>query len=215
MQNIRRMSKRVFIGFFLGGLILSFLSPFLVVAAMSLCKGAIGPTPDWVGAIVLPLLVFFALCSALAVIVFIYDMWRSIQDGHAHTSPGLAFALLLIPVFNVYWVFQALWGLAKDYNAYIRRYHVGTPPLREGLFLTTSITFSLSYLPTVIGLLGLLLHFTGLGAFFLAGPGASFLAVLGAISFVGTLAGLANLVIIPIIMSKGCDASNAIRNVAA
>jgi hypothetical protein len=201
------MSKGVFIGFFLGGLILSFLSPFLAAAVMSLFKGAIGATPDWVGAIVLPLLVFFAFCSALAVVVFIYDMWRSIQDGHARTSPGLAFALLLIPVFNVYWVFQALWGLAKDYNAYIRRYHIGTPPLPEGLFLTASITFSLSYLPILFGLIGILLYWAGISA--------GFSAVVGAISLVGNLAGWANLVIIPIIMSRGCNASNAIRNVAA
>ncbi|HUT04354.1 MAG TPA: hypothetical protein VM163_10740 [bacterium] len=143
----------------------------------------------------------------MAVIVFIIDMWRSIQDGHARTSPGLAFALLLIPVFNVYWAFQALWGLARDYNAYIRRYHVRTPALPEGLFLTASITFSLSYLPKILRLLGLLIDF--------APGGGTLNTVTGSILLVSRLASLANLVIIPIIISRGCDAANAIRQVAA
>lgn len=208
MENIRPMSKRIFIGFFLGGLILSFLAPLLLAVLMSLLKGVIDTVSiSLVGAVAFLLRPFFLLCSALAVIVFIYDMWRSIQDGHARTSPGLAFLLLLVPVFNIYWAFQALWGLAKDHNGYIRRYHVNTPPLSEGLFLTASITFSLSYLPTVTQILGLLLISSD--------AAAGFLAVLGLVSVAGSVAGLANLVIIPIIMSKGCDASNAIRNVAA
>ena len=223
MENIRRMSKVFFISCFLGGQVLGTVMSVLVMVIMPAlltsllskpCSGGACAVSDeglTTAELLLPLAlspgIFFLLCSALAVIIFIVDMWRSIQDGHARTSPGLAFALLLIPVFNIYWAFQALWGLAKDYNAYIRRYHVRTPALPEGLFLTASITFSLSYLPTILRLLGLLVDST-------PGSGALY-AVICALSVAGNLAGLANLIIIPIIMSKGCDAANAIRQVAA
>lgn len=208
MQNVRRMSKGVFIGFFLAGLIVSFASRLLETEALPLFGRPIGTMVPWPMFLVVGSVgAFFLYGSALAVIIFIYDMWRSIQDRHARTSPGLALALLLIPVFNIYWAFQALWGLAKDYNGYIRRYHVNTPPLPEGLFLTASITFSVSYLPVLFRLIGSLLDWAGLSA--------GFTAVLGGISIAANLAGWANLVIIPIVMSRGCDASNAIRNVAA
>ena len=48
--------------------------------------------------------------------VFWYKVWVSIQDGHARTTPGKAIGFMFIPFFNGYWLFQSIWGFAKDYN---------------------------------------------------------------------------------------------------
>ena len=45
----------------------------------------------------------------------------------------------VIPFFQLYWLFQAYWGYAKDYNSYISRYDISTSRLPEGLFLAYCI----------------------------------------------------------------------------
>ena len=74
--------------------------------------------------------------GAIAMLVLWYKMWAAIQDGHARTTPEKAILLLFIPVFNIYWAFQAIWGWAKDYNAYTARHGLtNAPKMPEGLFL--------------------------------------------------------------------------------
>ena len=68
-----------------------------------------------------------------------YKAWASIQDGHARTTPGKAIGFLFIPIFNLYWLFQAFWGFAKDCNSYIDRKGLSISKLPEELFLTFSI----------------------------------------------------------------------------
>lgn len=80
-------------------------------------------------------------------LVFCYKMWASIQDGHARTSPGKAIGFLFIPLFNVYWVFQVIWGFSKDYNAYVDRYAINTKKLAEGLFLACCILPFTAWIP--------------------------------------------------------------------
>src|SRR5215472_4189380 len=50
-----------------------------------------------------------SLYGGIALLVLIYQMWQSIQDGHARTTPGKAVGFLFIPFFNLYWMFQAVW----------------------------------------------------------------------------------------------------------
>ena len=68
-----------------------------------------------------------------------FNAWASIQDGHARTTPGKAIGFLFIPFYNLYWIFQAFWGFAKDYNSYIARHKVVVSRLPEGLFLSLCI----------------------------------------------------------------------------
>ncbi|MEW6096676.1 MAG: hypothetical protein AB1567_09145 [bacterium] len=80
-----------------------------------------------------------------------YKAWASIQDGFARTTPGKAVGFLFIPFYNFYWIFQVIWGFAKDYNSYIDRHGVSASKLPEGLFLSSCI---LSVLGIVLGILG-------------------------------------------------------------
>jgi len=77
--------------------------------------------------------------AAIVGLVLTYKAWASIQDGHARTTPGRAVGFAFIPIYNLYWIFQAIWGFAKDYNSYIARHEVVTARLPEGLFLSFCI----------------------------------------------------------------------------
>ena len=62
---------------------------------------------------------FIPLIAGLVIgCILLYRYWRVIQDGKARTSPGKAVGFCFIPLFNLYWIFVALVGLAKDMNAY-------------------------------------------------------------------------------------------------
>ncbi|MEO8434990.1 MAG: hypothetical protein ABI596_08855 [Pyrinomonadaceae bacterium] len=78
-----------------------------------------------------------------------YKGWKAIRDGHARTTPARAVGFLLIPVFNGYWMFQAIWGFAKDYNTFIDRHSIDTRRLPEKLFLAYVITILLWAIPGV------------------------------------------------------------------
>jgi len=98
---------------------------------------------------------------AVVLLTLIYKMWAAIQDEHARTTPGKAVGFLFIPVFNFYWVFQALWGFAQDYNRYLARHGLNLRKLPEGLFLTLAI---LSWIPIVSLIIGPILAAKACGA---------------------------------------------------
>ena len=81
--------------------------------------------------------------------IYVYRMWKMIQDGHARTTPGKAVGFSFIPFFNFYWVFQALWGWSKDYNSFIQRNAISAPRMPEGLFLTWAIIIIPASLPLI------------------------------------------------------------------
>ena len=100
---------------------------------------------------------FFALLaivggSVYSVVVYyvlLYKAWSSIQDGHARTTPAQAVGFMFIPFFNVYWMFQAIWGFAVDYNKYIERHRLAVSRLPDGLFLTANILHFAMIIPFV------------------------------------------------------------------
>lgn len=91
------------------------------------------------------------LYGAVVMAVLQYKMWAAIQDGSARTTPGKVIGFMFIPLFNFYWMFQVLWGFAKDYNAYIQRHSIKANTLPEGLFLTMCILTFTGFIP-VLGL---------------------------------------------------------------
>lgn len=163
-----RLSKAFYLGSIAGGagVGLGFIMlGYLMMAAEEPEAGlglmALGMVPALYGAVIL-----YVLC---------YKMWQAIQDAHARTTPGKAVGFLFIPFYNFYWMFQAFWGFAKDYNAFAARYAINAPRLPEGLFLAYPI-----------------------------------LAIAGMIPCIGILAGLAQYVVTLMMVSKICDAVNAI-----
>ncbi len=106
-----------------------------------------------IGLIVIGVLVM--IYAVITLFRLYYKMWEAIQDGYARTTPGKAVGFLFIPFFNLYWMFQALWGYSKDYNSFIGRHSIVAEPLPETLFLISCILSIVSCIPYIGALAGL------------------------------------------------------------
>lgn len=97
--------------------------------------------------------VFVGFGVLVAAVVFQYmllhGLWRTVQDGGARTTPGKAVGFLFIPLFNVYWMFVAHYGLAQELNRVIEREGTGVVKPSEGLALTFCILFCSTAIPLV------------------------------------------------------------------
>ena len=78
--------------------------------------------------------------------LFLYSFWRIIQDGEARTTPAKAAGFLLIPLYNLYWIFVSFCGLAVDMNKYTRTRSIPAPIINEQLALTVCILTCLGVL---------------------------------------------------------------------
>ncbi|MCB9837880.1 MAG: hypothetical protein H6813_00940 [Phycisphaeraceae bacterium] len=101
--------------------------------------------------IILSLLGFPAIiASAVFAAIFMYRAWDQIQDGQARTSPALAVGLSFVPLFNFYWVYISVWGLAKDINLYTERHNIAAPKVNEALALGMCVLMSVGLLAGLI-----------------------------------------------------------------
>ncbi len=104
--------------------------------------------------------------------VFWYRAWETIQDGQARTTPGKAVGFLFIPLYNLYWMFEAVRGFAVDYNEYVHRHHITAPRLSVGLFTTACIlqigNIVIQFVPIVNLLYGAILYVLWLPVLFSA-----------------------------------------------
>jgi len=81
--------------------------------------------------------------------ILLYRFWKLIQDGIARTTPGVAVGFCFIPFFNIYWLYAAYVGLAKDINQYSRERSINGPFVNEGLALTWYVLSIVSIIPYV------------------------------------------------------------------
>jgi len=90
------------------------------------------------------------IALAIMTCMYVYRMWKMIQDGHARTTPGKAVGFMFIPLFSLYWIFVVYHGWSQDYNAFIVRHgRQGAPEVKEGLFLAMPILALCSIVPFV------------------------------------------------------------------
>lgn len=176
-----RMSKVFYLGSILG-------APVVGVAIIALgFMGAMGGAASgseaaaqagigaMMGSIGLAWIAF--LYGMVIQLVMIYKAWSAIQDGHARTTPGKAAGFMLIPLFNIYWIFQAIYGFAQDYNKFIARHSKRVPALDEKLFLAYPIAILACIVPLVN---------------FLAAPASLVLAIIVAIKMIDAVNALAD-----------------------
>ena len=180
---MKRLSKAFFLGSYLGGTIATWIIAWVLWAYLwidydwSYYDSYIDvEEPAWWFILPALLIIPIAIFVFVVVCVFIHKAWASIQDGHVRTGPCKALGFLFIPFFNFYWIFQAVWGFAVDFNKYTARNNVSAAPrLPEGLFLAYSILYVAAIIP-----------------------------------FVGIAISIANFIIGAILISKVCDAVNAL-----
>ncbi len=87
------------------------------------------------------------LAGMILLLIFLYKAWNLVQDGRARTTPGRAIGFLLIPFFNLYWVFVVLRGLALELNRHAHRHEIRIKPVSEGLALTCCILALCCFVP--------------------------------------------------------------------
>ena len=68
-----------------------------------------------------------------------YRAWQQIPADIARTTPGKAAGFLFIPLFNLYWIFVAFWGLAKDMNRTLAEQHGNQHQVNESMGLAVCI----------------------------------------------------------------------------
>jgi hypothetical protein len=150
-KPVGRLSKAFYLGSMIGGVILTWL---LLIPGLILIYSDRGHDAPagllFVCASYLPM--FYVLIVAL---VLVHKMWAAIQDGPARTTPGKAVGFLFIPLFNLYWIFQAYWGWMVDYNLMVESRQLSVPRMPEGLALTLCILSLCSIIPVIGILIGL------------------------------------------------------------
>ena len=79
--------------------------------------------------------------------IILFRAWKVIQTGGARTTPGKAAGLLLIPIFNFYWIFVAYYGWAIDWTRIRSSYSnlMSAPRASSGTFLAGSILIVLFF----------------------------------------------------------------------
>ncbi len=74
--------------------------------------------------LMLPVFPLFVFCIRAVVffMIFLYRLWEIVQDGHARTTPQRMIWRLIIPLYNLYWIFVAVAGIGREMADYCRRH---------------------------------------------------------------------------------------------
>jgi ribosomal protein L40E len=76
--------------------------------------------------------------SSIVLLILIYKAWSALRDCPDAISPGRAVGFLFIPFFNIYWIFRAVWGWAKEFNS-CKADRTAATKAPEGTFLAFCI----------------------------------------------------------------------------
>lgn len=135
--------------------------------------------------------VICSIIGSIMQLIVLYRGWACLQHSNPRTTPGNAVGFLFIPLFNIYWMFVAYCGLAKDWNRIMSQHPnlVRMPRIGEGLAITW---FVLNFAPLPVSLIGGLVQ-----------PDS---VILGLLPFVFMLA---NFIILFILLSQICRGINS------
>lgn len=125
-------------GFYISSFIISLV--FLIVA-VAYAEGS----PEMVYIVVFP-----AIYLLFVFLLLIYKAWKAIQwegatikpgnPGGFRITPGRAVAFFFIPFVNIAWPIVAIYGWARNYNAYLLHHRLNLPFVSERLFLFFVLT---------------------------------------------------------------------------
>jgi len=81
------------------------------------------------------------MLSGIFFLMNLHRAWKCLQPGRVRTTPGKAVGFLFVPIFNIYWLFVAFAGLAKDWNRVVSSHEnlARAPRLSETTFLLYAI----------------------------------------------------------------------------
>ncbi len=107
---------------------------------------------------VLPGLVLL-LCAGGMLLDILSRAWATLACAAPRTTPSKAVGLLFVPLFNIFWLFVAIYGFAIDWNRITSQHPnlAAAPRMNRGVFLAfcaTSALFPLLY--AIVGRLAFL-----------------------------------------------------------
>jgi hypothetical protein len=145
---MKPVSKSFYLGSIVGGFVLSFVLLGIGIAIMFAGVIAAGNSrePNAAAALGSTGLICVGyiplLFAAVMFYVLLYKAWASIQGGPVpvRTTPGKAVGFMFIPLFNIYWMFMAIWGWTQDYNAVVAQKNPSAPRMPEKLALVWCIS---------------------------------------------------------------------------
>ena len=105
-------------------------------------------TKEALPAVPLPLILYMVFLG-----IFVFKMYKAINDGQSSPGPGLACVLVLIPFVSIVGMFVVWIKFPGQYNAFIQRHGIRAQPLGSGLYIATPI---LMLLFPLVGLILLL-----------------------------------------------------------
>ncbi|HJN18812.1 MAG TPA: hypothetical protein QGH10_25130 [Armatimonadota bacterium] len=145
MPKIRRIPIGLVRVLVAGGLI---GGPSLFFAA--LCMPGALPSYAWIPFCLLVTLIYLVGWATWLYVV--HGAWSAIQDGQARVGPARAVGLLLAPVYNVYWIFPAVYGLSQDWNRFASRHATAGLMQNERVFLAQASSMAGSLACTLVAL---------------------------------------------------------------
>ncbi|NNC87645.1 MAG: DUF4339 domain-containing protein [Akkermansiaceae bacterium] len=161
---VQRASFGKFLTFLILGIVLLAGAPLVGIATMPDDPAAAGETAT-------PALALMALGGGIGLILlvmavvmpltFLHRAWKLLQWGAPRTTPGKAVGLLFVPFFNLYWLFVAYYGLAKDWNRTMESFPdlQPGPRISEGTALGACICLLIPGV-NVVGVILLLAHYS-------------------------------------------------------
>jgi hypothetical protein len=156
-----KVSKGMFLGIMIGGLVIGVVLIVIGIGAAIMGTAAAGNNENsanvaaagGMGIAFLGYACFFAV--GVTYLVLLFKAWTAITDGQQRTTPILASLLMIIPLWQLYWQFVAVYGWSQDYNKYIaRRGLTGAQPMNEQLFMFQCIAQIVCIVPFINFLAG-------------------------------------------------------------
>lgn len=149
------------------GTIVVFIAVMIAMGIQAAMQGKVNSEADmervmqgWLigmGVFGILLMVVVVLMTVFAMIL-LYRYWAVMQPYSKRTTPGKAVGFLFIPFYNLYWMFVAYHGLAKDIDTYLDKNRDSKAPRPStGLVLATVILMLVSFVPYIGNLAGLAL----------------------------------------------------------
>jgi eukaryotic-like serine/threonine-protein kinase len=97
------------------------------------------------------------LASNLLLLRSLYKAWKVVSLAGTRITPGAAVGLLFIPLYNLYWCWEVLPGLAAAFNRYVQQKSLPEKPVGKGfyrffcIFHFYLVLYIAPFLPTLIG----------------------------------------------------------------
>jgi|GEM_PF-3359113 len=98
----------------------------------------------------------FLIYASIYWLIALYRAWHVIPDAYARTTPGKAVGFLFIPLFNIYWIFVAIMGLADDARDFLNRAGVMEEKIGTGLSTAYPIMFIVAQMGSFAGMMVLI-----------------------------------------------------------